>query len=122
MKSSVYKALIVAPVLILGSGFALAKTDADAVQACTNAIAASIEERQGLEPGVSLDNSQIASKRRLVGITKFELDVLDASSKNVVGKYTCVVDRRANVRRLSALSDDAPDATRRARGKSMYKS
>ncbi|MBT8079573.1 MAG: hypothetical protein KJO31_13430 [Gammaproteobacteria bacterium] len=120
MKKSTYNALVAAPLLLLGSGFAAAMTDADAVRACSSAIAASIEEVQGVEPGVQVDDSQFKSTRRLVRMTKFELDVIDASSKDVVGKYSCVVDRRAKVRTLRTLSEDAPEAVVRARGKSIY--
>ena len=93
-----------------------AGTNNDAIEACAGAIAAYIEDRQGTEPGLRVDTSQITGRNRLDRFTKFEMDAFDASSRSVVGRFTCVVDGRGKVKRLVTLPLGAPDASERAAG------
>lgn len=107
-------AIATIPVVMLASGIASAATDGEAVRACSTAIAAAIEKKQGIEPGLKVDQSNVSTRRRLTGYTAFELDARDSSSNDVIGRYTCVVNRRAEVRRLTTLSLNGPSAEQRS--------
>ena len=108
---------IALPALLIGHGIAnAAATNGAAVEACAGAIAVYIEDRQGVEPGLQVDQSGVASRGRLSRLTAFEMDAYDASSENVVGRFTCFVNRRAQVRKLVPLPLTAPDAEERGRG------
>ena len=93
-----------------------AGTNNDAIEACAGAIAAYIEDSQGAQPSLRVDTSLITERDRLDPITKFEMDAIDASSRSIVGRFTCVVDGRGKVKRLVTLPLGAPDASERATG------
>ena len=117
MKMDNRAAVIGLSALILGAGVAnAAKTDGAAVDACSDAIATYIEERQGVAPELKVDQSGIDQGRRLARYTVFELDAYDASTRNVVGRFTCMVNGRAEVKKLVTLPLDTADAARRSRG------
>ena len=98
------------PVLLFNSAIANAATDGDAVEACADAITTFIEQRQGVEPDLQLDQTRIERGQRLNSPAIFELDAIDASTNDIVGKFTCLVNKRAKVRKLVTLPLDAPDA------------
>lgn len=112
-----YKAknVFVLPVLLLSSVVASAATDLDAVEACSDAIAASFANKQDAAVKVRIDQSMVDAKRRLGGPTKFHLDILEASTTSIVGRFDCTVNRRAKIRSLKSLSIDAPSAEQRSR-------
>jgi len=110
-------AILVLPVLFFSQGKAsAAETSHAAVAACTDAIADYFEDRQGAKPAVQIDTSAMDRDRRLDVLNIFELDAFDPATRNVVGRFTCSVDRRAKVRRLITLPLTAPDAVQRRRG------
>lgn len=103
------------PVLMLSAITAHAATNGDALQACSEAIATSIEKQQGAELKLRVDASSIDPGRRLHNDTLFHLDAVDPATDNVVGRFDCRVNRRAHVRSLYELSPDAPSAIVRAK-------
>lgn len=115
MKKFKAKSVLVLPVLLLSSVVANAATDLDAVEACSDAIAASLADKQDAAVKVRVDQSMVDAKRRLGGLTKFHLDVMEASTTSVVGRFDCTVNRRAKIRSLVSLSIDAPSAVQRSR-------
>ena len=102
---------IALPALLLSQGVAsAAATSSDAVEACTSAIAAYIEGKQGLVPTTQIDESRFNGRRRLSRLTVFEMDAYDSSKENVVGRFTCTVNNHAEVKKLVTLPLSAPDA------------
>ena len=90
-----------------------AATDRDALQACSEAIATTIEKKQEASVNLRVDESSIDPDARLVGtLTSFEVDARDTSTDNVIGRFRCQVDRRANVTRLRTLALNIPSAAR----------
>lgn len=109
------KSVFVLPVLLLSSVAANAATDMDAVEACSDAIATSIANKQGEAVKVRIDPSEVDAKRKLGRLTMFHLDVLESSTSSVVGRFDCAVNRHAKVRSLQRLAIDAPSAGQRSR-------
>ncbi len=104
------------PILVFGSMAANAATERDAIRACSEAIATSVEQRQGATVKLTVDLSSVSVKRRLAEDTMFHLDAVNPVNDNVIGRYDCRVDRRAIVRSLQELPPDAPEAKIRASG------
>ena len=115
MKTMKHATLIAVPALLLSSVTAMAATDLDAIKACSLEIATAIENEQGAALKLNIDKSGFNERRRLKGITVFHIDAKDPSTNNVVGKFDCRVNRRAEVRSLRELSPGAPIAERRSR-------
>lgn len=116
MRNGIRVTAVAVPVLSLCSAMADAATDLDAVQACSEAIATTIEERQGAEVGLRIDDSGINPRERLVGrVTVFDVNAIDVSTDKVIGRFSCRVDRRAQVTRLRTLKLAVPVAERRGR-------
>lgn len=101
-------------VLLLSSVAANAATELDAVEACSDAIATSIANKQGAAVKVRIDRSEVDTRRRLNSLTMFHLDVMDSSETSVVGRFDCTVNRSAKVQSLRHLSIDAPSAEQRS--------
>ena len=117
MKVKDLAALAALPVLVLSTANADAGTDRDAVQACSQAVVATIEERQGAGVGLRIDESGIDPSKELVNrITMFDIDALDASTEKVIGRFRCHVNRDAEVMRLRTLALDVRAAKREDRG------
>ena len=115
MKVTKWAALVALPVLLFNTAIANAGTDRDAVQACSQAIAKTIEERQGVGVGLRVDESGIRPSRELVSrITMFDIDALDASTEEVIGRFRCHVNRSAEVTRLRTITLDVRAAGRRS--------
>lgn len=112
-----YKAknVFVLPVLLLSSVVANAATDLDAVEACSDAIATTFANKQDAAVKVRIDQAMVDAKHRLGRLTKFHLDVFEASTTSVVGRFDCTVNRGAKIRSLVSLSIDAPSAEERSR-------
>lgn len=116
MKVKNWAAFAALPVMLLGIADADAGTDRDAVQACSQAIAATIEEKQGAGFRLRVDESGIDPSKALVSrITTFDVDALDASTKEVIGRFRCNVNRSAEVTRLRTLALDVRAAKREDR-------
>lgn len=107
--------IIALPLLMLSAITANAATEHEAVQACSEAMKVSVEKKVGAEVKLTVDSSGTDPGQRLSPSTLFHLDAVDAATDTVVGRYECVVSRGAKVRRLIALSLNAPDAKARAR-------
>lgn len=104
MKIKSRSKVLAVPILMLGAYSANAATDMDAVQACSDAIATFVEEKQGAPLKVSVDLSTSGLGRRLSEPTVFHLDATDPTTGDVVGRYDCHVNRRGIVRSLRELS------------------
>ncbi|MBT8098230.1 MAG: hypothetical protein KJO82_00700 [Gammaproteobacteria bacterium] len=107
----------VAILCVLASGPVAAKsaTEVDAIRACGEAIAAKIEGKQGAALKLNVDESQVSAKRRLDNRTMFYMDIFDPATNDLVGKYDCIVDRRAKIRALRELPVEAAVAAVRSR-------
>ncbi len=116
MKVKDLAALAALPVAVLSIADANAGTDRDAIQACSQAIVATIEERQGAGVGLLVDESGIDPSKELVSqTTMFDIDALDASTDKVIGRFRCHVNRSAEVTRLRTLALDIRAAKREDR-------
>jgi len=115
MKITNCAAVLVAPALLFSAAVVNAATDRDAVQACSAAIATTIEREQGPGVKIRVDESGINPGERLVRQTTFEMDALDPSTETVVGKFSCRVDRDAHVMKLRTLTLALPLAERLSR-------
>lgn len=104
------------PTLLLGQGIANASAnDSEALAACSEAIADHFEVQQGAKPVTQIDASDLGGDHRLGDFTVFEMDAVDATTKNVVGRFSCVVNRYAKVRQLRTLPLTSTDAAQRGR-------
>jgi len=111
MKITNRAAVVALPILLLSSVFANAATDRDAVQACSDAIASIVEKKQGAAVNLRVDDSGINPREKLVSRrTSFEMNALDATEENVIGRFRCQVDRKAYVTQLRTLTLDLPVA------------
>ena len=115
MKASKTLTALALPALILGNGLASAKTNSQAIEACAGAIARHIETTQGQVPRTRIAQEAAGMNLRLNAAAVFELDAFDPGSNEVVGRFSCLVNERAKVRRLVTLPLDAPDAEDRGR-------
>ena len=104
------------PVIALNAPLAEARTERNAVRACSNAIVETFQKQQDVELGLNVDESGIKPLNRLNRFTTFELDAIDSNTRNIIGKFTCTVDRSAQVKRLVTLPMSAKKATQRSRG------
>ena len=113
MKVTKWATVIALPVMLFSTALVNAATDRDAVQACSEAIATTIEKRQGAAVNLRVDQSGINPTEKLVsGTTMFEVKALDASTEDVIGRFRCQVNRSAEVLRLRTLALDVPAASR----------
>jgi hypothetical protein len=110
MKITNVLAVLTLPATLFAYHPANASTNDKAIQACAGAIADLIEEKQGKEPAVNLDYDRLSGLDRLYRSTVYEMDVTNPSTENVVGRFTCVVNTRAEVQELVTLPLDAPSA------------
>ena len=116
MKTPDRVAVLALPALLLSQGIANASAkDSEALAACTDAIANFFEVQQGAEPATQIDAGAFGKDRRLGKLTVFELDAFDANTQNVVGRFSCTVNRYAKVRQLRTLPLTAPNAAERGR-------
>jgi hypothetical protein len=97
-------------ILFLSSTFALAATDLDAIEACSEAIATTIEKEQGAGVKFRIDDSGISPNTRLGRRTTFEMNAVDPSSNTAIGKFDCKVDSSAQVVLLRTVALDVPVA------------
>jgi hypothetical protein len=105
-------------VLLMSSGVANAAADSEqAVQACAAEIETFLEaQRQVDDLNLNLDQSGIDNLVPLNRVNVFELDAFDPDSGNVIGRFTCTVNRRAKVTMLAPLPLSERDAKFRGRG------
>ena len=116
MKSTQRLAALCLPALLLGFSVADAATSGKAIEACTGAIANYYEDRQGKQPQTKIELGAHEKRTWLSSSAVYEMDVYDSSTQAVVGRFTCLVNSNAKVRKLTTLPLDAPEAQVRGRG------
>lgn len=84
------------------------------LEACAEAMVGSLAESQGSAMVFNLDSESKGGKRKLVNRDIFHLDARDPESDKVVARTDCVVNKRAEVIRLTVVPLDGPDARIRA--------
>lgn len=115
MKITSRAVAIALPALLLSSALANATTDREAVQACSEAIVTTIEKKQQAEVRLRIDESGIDPGEKLDRRTVFAIDALEPSTGKLIGKFSCLVDRSAQVRQLRTLRLHVPGARRGSR-------
>ena len=117
MKKSNHLMLLCLPALLMSAGLANAATkSARAVEACAAEIETYLEEKRTADLSLTLDQSKINDREPLSARTVFELDAYDSTTDSVIGRFTCTVNRRAQVTQLVPLPLTDPDAAIRGRG------
>ena len=95
--------------LVLAPLTAKAFTAENAIEACVDALD---DEMVGSEFAYRIED--IGGGRRLRDFEIFHLDARSAATDEIVARADCVVDGRANVKRIKVLPLDAADAGERA--------
>lgn len=113
MKVTNWAVLTALPVMLFSTALANAATDRDAVQACSEAVVTTIENKHGAAVNLRVDESGINPTEKLVSrSTMFEISAVDSSTEDVIGRFQCHVNRNAEVLRLRTLALDVPAAGR----------
>ena len=98
---------------LLHSG-AEAASARDGLEACVSALARNISEAQGAAVEARISDDSRYGRGDLGNRTIFYLDARDPRSAEVVLKANCVVNARGQVRSLTRLPADAPEAAERS--------
>ena len=91
-----------------------AATGQDGLEACVEALVAEVANAKGITLNARLDPETQGSKKRLERREIFHLDARDRASREIVARADCIVNARAEVRSLTRVPLDAPDAWERA--------
>lgn len=86
----------------------------EALDACAAALVEQLSAEQGAPMVYNLDPDSKAGKGDLKRRQVIHLDARDPESREVVARVDCVLDSRANVKKLIEVPIDAPDAGLRA--------
>ena len=103
-------ALATSPV-VTNAGVASSK---EALDACAMAIVENLAAEQGSPMAYNLDPASMGNKADLKRREVIHLDVRNPDSDEIVARADCVIDNRANVKKLINVPLDAPDARMRA--------
>ena len=86
----------------------------DGLEACVSALAKEISDAQGAGVEARISDDSRYGRGHLGSRTIFYLDAKDPGSAEVVLKADCVVNAQGQVRSLTRLPADAPEAAERS--------
>jgi cation transport ATPase len=86
----------------------------DGLEACVSALTREISDERGTGVEARISEDSHAGFGRLAARSKFYLDARDPRSEEIVLKADCVVNSRGQVRKLTTLPSDAPEAEERS--------
>jgi hypothetical protein len=86
------------------------------LQSCADALVGDLERDVGAIGSFRLDDTSSSSRARLAGREVVYLDARDPVSREVIARYDCVINRRAEVLELIEVPLNAADARERSSG------
>jgi hypothetical protein len=110
LKASILAAMTTVPL------HAHALSEEAGLDACADAMVSELSENQGAPMVYNLDPSSGGSAKRLNRFEIYHLDARDPKSEEVVARYDCHINNKAQVQKLIPVPLDAPDARFRATG------
>ena len=111
------KRIVFVACAVAAAGFhpgAEAASGQDGLEACVAALAQEISESQGAGVNARISEDSHVPDGRLGLRNTYHLDAYDTGGSDTVIKADCVVDSRAEVKRLVRLPADAPTAEERS--------
>lgn len=84
-----------------------AATGEDGFRACVSALVKDLSDAQGYPLQATISDDSAVADDRLGRRTRIYLDARDPASREVVAKFDCIVNTKAEVVKLLKLPDDA---------------
>lgn len=93
-----------------------AATEAQAVEACAEALAQKVSQSYSRKIGARIDkNSSLSSTVLRSRLTVFHVDAIASAGGSIVARADCFVNKKGEVSRIRTLPLDAEDAFSRSR-------